>query len=481
MGVKPLTDLVASQSKLTDRPSILRELKQGAAFTLKKKDYESLLSRIKDGNSVLQDLTRQNYVLEPSRRHRSQLRVIRLMRRLTQSIFNALLNSTTCKCVRPHHVGLELTSRNMVLIPDDDDDQAAKRLDFNVIWGNHGDSIKVGTGSSSQNAAKTYPRTCWESFRIQLADMAQEKQASSPVIAQGVGPDATAKVARRVKWSHSVSFRSRKQVTISGTQTSVVEARSPTVVPILGDHVFSEVSNLCRIFPGCKGSAVDCYGYINDVERRFWLYPRLQRAGPCTTYTLRELLEDKGPLNGAFGYQEKLNVALALSVSVMHLHNTRWLAGKISLDDVIFLLDDEAPLSQGYSPYQPFMTRNLMGESTNRTEHPGPPRRILRPINLTILSLAALLIQVIIGSVVNALELAGNLDISTILSKTEAAGQLASHTRELGGPNYENAVKWCLKSVLEVAGFEDDNFCQEFYGGVVALLETDAKLLRLID
>jgi len=479
---KLCTNLAVSQPKLTDRLSIVRELRQGTVFTLKRKDYESILSRIKDGNSLLQDLVRQNCELEPSRRHRSQVRLIRLVRRLSQSIFSALLSATTCKCVRSHDVGLELIPRNTILIPGDVDDQAAKNLNFNIIWGSHGDSIKVGTEPTDRKPAKTYLDTRWESLRIQLAEFEKEKQASSSPLTQVASPTPTTKVSKRVQWSPPISFRFTKQATISTTQTLVEVAKSLTVVPTTGAYIPSQVSNLCRLLHRGKSSAVDCYGYISDVKRKFGLYPQVQHPDPCTTFSLRELLEGKSPLSAPFGYQEKLKVALALSVSVMHLHNTPWLARTVSLDDVVFLQDHGTPLSQPYSLYQPFVTKNLTEEPATQTKQLSrPPLHTLRPINLTILSLSALLIQVIIGRVVDGLEMTGNLDISAILSKTEAAGHFASHTRQDGGPNYEAAVKWCLKSVLEVAGFEDDNFCQDFYGGVVALLEKDAKLLGLID
>ncbi|KAH6987131.1 hypothetical protein EDB80DRAFT_589897 [Ilyonectria destructans] len=96
---------------LTDRVTLLRELKRGTSFTLKRKDYENIISRIKTGNAVLHELAGQNCRLEPNRRRRSQARVINLIRGLSQSIFNALRNATTCCCAKPHRVCLELSKR----------------------------------------------------------------------------------------------------------------------------------------------------------------------------------------------------------------------------------------------------------------------------------------------------------------------------------------------------------------------------------
>jgi hypothetical protein len=88
------------------------------------------------------------------------------VRRLTQSIFNALPIAMNCKCVRPHNVGLELVPRNAILIPGDFDDQVAKNLNLHAIWGSDGDSMNQQT----KRNAKTDLDSRGESLRIQLAN-----------------------------------------------------------------------------------------------------------------------------------------------------------------------------------------------------------------------------------------------------------------------------------------------------------------------
>lgn len=99
-------------------------------------------------------------------------------------------------------------------------------------------------------------------------------------------------------------------------------------------------------------------------------------------------------------------------------------------------------------------------------------------MNTTVLSLAALLIQLIIGKVVDSLDMKGDMDsMESILSKYDVGSRLNGEVMTSGGMNYASAVQWCLGTVLEVAGLEDDGFCQKFYGAVVTKLEEDAKLL----
>ncbi|KAK4148981.1 hypothetical protein C8A00DRAFT_38433 [Chaetomidium leptoderma] len=68
------------------------------------------------------------------------------------------------------------------------------------------------------------------------------------------------------------------------------------------------------------------------------------------------------------------------------------------------------------------------------------------------------------------------MDMNTIVAKHVAGTRLGGEILEKGGIQYATVVKWCLGSVLEVAGLEDDGYCQGFYGAVVAKLEEDARI-----
>ena len=135
-----------------DHLSVLAELKRNITFTLKK-DYDGIISRIKDGNSALWRLTRQNNDLESSRRSRSQAKVARLIRRLSNGVFNAMQNALTCRCIPKHNVGLELVLRNAVMVPGNFEDHVARKIDFNVMF-----------GSQRQQAER------WDSLRIYLSE-----------------------------------------------------------------------------------------------------------------------------------------------------------------------------------------------------------------------------------------------------------------------------------------------------------------------
>lgn len=175
--------------------------------------------------------------------------------------------------------------------------------------------------------------------------------------------------------------------------------------------------------------------------------------GPPTTVTLRALLSEKSASIPPLDYRQKLRVALVLFISMLHLFGTPWLSGFVTLDDVFFFHHDTTQLSNRDKVlvYQPFVIKLLppaaMPQCRSTASLHTP-----RPVNLAVFSLGALLIQVIIDRVVDALDMTENMDMNTILSKYETGKRFSSEVVENGGLHYETVVKWCLDSILGVAG-----------------------------
>ncbi|KAK4107428.1 hypothetical protein N656DRAFT_840433 [Canariomyces notabilis] len=412
---KKLCVTADGEPKFMDPITILRELKKRSAFTLKKRDYDTVLDRIKAANSVLERLATQSRQLEPDRKHRSQARVTRLVRNLARGLFSALHGAATCRCA---------------------------------------------------------PNT----------------------------------QIHRTRWSQTVRFKIEKKPTVSTTQASsdcppriVI---SQTTAPARGAP--RTITNLCRFVMKEHRTAVpDCCGYIADNidGRKFGLYPRLlqQKQGPnhLRVITLRQVLEDGWQHPRPFCFLDKFEVALALSVGVLHLFDTPWLGRVITLDDVVFVQEagEGAANRMGTaaapavgskpvcaSPYRPFVLKKLLVETlVNPSLTTRAPETNVntdaRVANLAILSLGILLIQVIIGKTVKALGLSENLDSSALLSKCTMGAELLGQVRGSAGTNYEMAVNWCLSNAFKVANLKKDKFCNEYYAEVVARLESDLELL----
>jgi len=133
---------------------------------------------------VLRDLADDNRKLEPSRKRRSQARVTRLLRDLSQSIFDALRTAITCRCAHPHDLCLELITRTITLVPTDTEDELARSVNFHLILGSY-ESSGTGTWPPMQDTgeagAMEEPHR-WDSFQLQLQPrMEQNNDQSSPL------------------------------------------------------------------------------------------------------------------------------------------------------------------------------------------------------------------------------------------------------------------------------------------------------------
>jgi hypothetical protein len=460
----------------------LRELKRGASFSLKKKDYEEILTRIKTANSILHDLTGQNCRLETSRKHRSQARLVALLRSLTRSIFKGLYSASTSCCAKSHTACLELEPRSTVLVPTDIDNHVARKFGFHVEL----------SSRLAEKRERSWASAVWEGIYIKLANTDPKPE---PAVTYGstlaIPVAKPPKVSRAIGWTKSLSFNlTRETSSISATQTLVGVSRSLVVSSVTSPrtpsaHGAGEIYQPCRATDRNPDEpAVDFYGYITHLDRRFELRPlqssqsSIGRIGR-TVVTLREVIIGGNPdtVLPPFEYPDQLRVAVAVSVSILHLYNTPWLPRVMSLDDVVFLPEkDTTRVSVGASEstYRPFVVQDLKAEShPSQSQPPKGPR----PVNLTVLSLGALLIQLIIGKVVESLDMSDNMDMTSILERCETASRLNGEVLTKGGMNYAAAVKWCLDAGLEGAGFEDDSFCQNFYETVVAKLEGDIKYL----
>lgn len=149
---------------------------------------------------------------------------------------------------------------------------------------------------------------------------------------------------------------------------------------------------------------------------------------------------------------------------------------KIGLDDIVFHSDDTR-CSHNDSPYRPFVIKRYTSGDTSTTTQNSGLLKTQRPVHLVVLSLGALLIQLIVGKVVEELDVIDDMDAKSIISKREIGGRLADCVLEQGGMNYLAAVNWCLESVYTVSNLQHDGFWRDFFEAVVARLEEDVNSL----
>ncbi|UPK99793.1 hypothetical protein LCI18_010728 [Fusarium solani-melongenae] len=483
------------KTNLNSPEAIMKELRRKASFSLRKKDYEGIIARIKTANSVLHELAGQNRDLEPSRRRRSQARVTKLIRSLSRSIFDALRSAATCRCVQSHDVCLELVPRKAVLVPSDVEDEVAKNLNFHVVLGSY-ESPGDETDCSGQGEKTVKPQerpTRWDSLRVQFEPKSESDMKSPSSLSVPLSNPRSPSPRRRVRFRESLGFISKRELTSSSTETLTVVSEKKLVVSTASVPIDASPpilkSDLCQVIftwhEERRGPTTERCGYIADPHRMFGLYPRHRHPESSSAVTLRQMLEGKNAEFQELDLLEKLRIALAISMSILHLYDTPWLAGILTLDDVVFLRESQKATSHSDSTLRPFMAKNLVRKSDAaapvEASPQSKPRNPSKVMNLTVLSLGAMLIQVMIGQAVPALDMAAdsNMDVNAMLEKHEVGGKFNDEVLQSGGWNYMAAVKWCLEteSVLGIMGLENEDFCQRFYEAVVARLEKDIQQL----
>ncbi|KAI0163748.1 hypothetical protein BJ166DRAFT_527118 [Pestalotiopsis sp. NC0098] len=458
--------------KLNSAKKILSEIKQKTAFTLRKADFEKILSQIRSSNTILQGLVPQGINIMSNRRRRSQVRVIKLFRGLSRSIFNAMHNAVTCKCTNFHYIGIEMSARNAVLLPDDEEDKVAETFRYNVVL----DSTDALTN--------------WNCAKLQLEN---SRTVSVEKSAPALSVPAPLKEKRKgVSWPKFSETRGSQQDR-TPTPLPVRSMIQDLEIPLLTATTPSRhdspslISNLCRLFHE-KGAVLHdsgCCGFISDTNtRRFRLSlpPPEEPSRFSHAVKLHDLLSGVNAIEKRylpqFEYEEKLQLALTLANSVLYTYNTPWLTRNITANDVTLLseTDEKQSLESVKNPFRPFFIKAV--PLSDRDDSAARVATNQRMINTTVLSLGALLIQIIIGSVEDSLAIPAMMNLEEVYVRREVASELETRVIENGGTNYAKVVSWCFDKAIGLAGFQNDSFCQEFYEVVIATLEEDVELLR---
>lgn len=369
----------------------------------------------------------------------------------------------TCSCIGSHDIGLAIPLGGPVMVPDDREEDAARALNFDVVLGSHGEN--------SQR---------WDRLRVKLAEKALISQEPiSP-------PNRSRSPRERARWAATL-FNREEKVDLSSISKSTFNPSTKLVTNIIS--IRPPITNLCQILRKGKGVSPECYGSINGISDSFDLFHQNCPASCCTTITLREILEARKANSADFGYSDRLRLALALSFGVLHLYSTPWLSKAITLDDIIFLHEEDNAGRDIYYLDTPFLAKQLSEAAQETLEAPlTSPRPHLvsqrqtnmtithRPIDSTLLSLGLLLIQIIIGKYSEQLRIEEGMTVDGMLDKQIIALKMAGLVLQNGGMNYAGAVQWCLENFLSVANLNNAEIVRQFYEAVISRLETDMKI-----
>lgn len=311
---------------------------------------------------------------------------------------------------------------------------------------------------------------------------------------------------RSIKLGKKVAFStgsSTSVATLAKTSFSSFTSLEPT-----------KLLNLCEITLGKgKKRASDqdyCHGCIVAISqgRKFALYPPREQddinlkyqqqsiAEPVefqTTLTLRQILDSD--LQGAHRVPrprtgDKIRMAVAISESVLHMHSTPWLSKPLTLDDIVFLVNDSSIASERFK-LRTFISKPVgCTPSDTKSRHDGNPTVTPSPFYPTAFYLGLLLCQLMLLED-RKLPIATEIDLkahqvpippgavvmpdSMHKKLSRNAESLLWENEESAGEDYKNIVHWCLVTHNSEKGLDDEDFRKSFYAEVVEKLREKFK------
>ncbi|KAF5685236.1 hypothetical protein FCIRC_3539 [Fusarium circinatum] len=244
--------------------SSLRKQFKRATFILQRSNHEEALTRIRDGVSALQRLAVLSTDLELQRKSRSQGRLNKLVNGMLSGIYHALRSTMTCKCSGLHDVGLRLTPPSRTVIPEDDDEDIIKELQFRL-------AVSYLTGSQV-NTSKQWNEILLKSGENSKTSMVSFTAQSTSTSRKTVGCD---------EWS-LVPLKEVLQdpALLYGDKLRLAWMIACGVLQMQGTPWVADIPRSDDIFIAQKGG-VPQFRHV-FVLRQFPEYPRVNAAGSPT-------------------------------------------------------------------------------------------------------------------------------------------------------------------------------------------------------
>ncbi|RBA19099.1 hypothetical protein FPRO05_10028 [Fusarium proliferatum] len=411
--------------------SIRKQFKR-ATFILQKSNHEEALTRIRDGVSALERLAVLNTDLETQRKSRSQGRLNKLVNGMLSGIYHALRSTMTCKCSDLHDVGLRLTPPSRTVVPEDDDEDIIKELQFRL-------AVSYLTGSQVNTSKQ------WNEILLRSGD--DSKMSTVSFTAQRTC--ASRKTVGFAVPSTTPSTNSQQSQTVvieSALSNLTLNTLRTMSEPLCSKHI----NNLCETMQtmGKKKQGERC-GHIQHCSmtetKRYDVYT-LECLGSCEEWSLvplKQVLQDPALL-----YGDKLRLAWMIACGVLQMQGTPWVAD-IPRSEDIFIAQ-----KGGVHQFQHvFVLRHF----------PEDPRvnASVSPNNPFMLYLGILLIELILGQSIATLDSPQTQTLEPGLPRHildyEAANKLLGRVMMTGGSGYYNAVERCLRSDMQIAKSKYEN------------------------
>jgi len=295
-------------------------------FSLGRKEYDVLVTRLQKNNRVLTQLTNRSVALEPSRRKRQDSSKLRKIGEYAQSLFLALQSSFGCKCKEKHTAILDLSTDT----PYQSTASKQNAIEFHVVLscavhrqGNIDERVTIWQESRFQpvedDTAKPPELRAQESLSpinpcLLPATPQAITRSRSPIswrpksvrflsdnTPKTVPPNSNSHIVLTSVMTIASSSNGGRSMSTPPSTMSKVTASAMTLDPTQ-THIF--LSNMCKVVTNtgmaiCQGE--QCLGYILNGQRKF-LFFSLARSNASdqgwATVSLksRSFLQDNGPL-----------------------------------------------------------------------------------------------------------------------------------------------------------------------------------------
>lgn len=216
-----------------------------------------------------------------------------------------------------------------------------------------------------------------------------------------------------------------------------VRFQPPAPVPIPDpSQRLTPIQDLCASLASYRA---DCWGFLEEDEHRFMVYPdtKVPTEMRTPTKTLGDLLESAELLTR----RKRYSLALTLASSYLQLGATPWLNTQLHTDNIVFLQDPADPaVTVVDHPYiRRELSRSNIGQSTD-----GLPTLGIR------------LLELCFGRSLEATtfrkQLPAGDSISAPILDYAAAIQWSKEAVEEAGPEFAEAIDWCLHAKERIDG-----------------------------
>lgn len=405
-----------------------------------------------------------------ARLSRSRDRYLNLARHCSRSVLNALESSISCPCRSTHSLNLALPLLPSYALPGDSDQDIIKDVSFEVAF--------TFASVNSKGKATTAPLVgLWLQTHTWEQKLLQRAKVLPGVVEQsskrkGVFPRNAPMGADRVE-------NPKKQKQHHPNLDVSTEPGTSTA-----QHSTQDITNLCNQInvPRDITAPIQCYGLVTSDsplnKHTFRVSPsnHSYESSGWAKISLGALL-DCGPYEEhMLDFRRKHILAAKLASSILQLSHSQWLPDTLTSADITFMGESGQRL-----PEYPFIKKRLRDNKGKIQDVTKASLAIRSPLTF---SLGIVLLETALGRSIDSLRadtrptFFRKAEIS-LLDDYEAAVQYLDQVERESGPYYAQAVRNCIKCnfMSEKLDLEDDEFRNEVYDKVVALLERNAKAL----